>query len=307
MNKNGLVDRIKAISWDQMFAMVKTAFMLALGAVVIAIGFTLFQVPFNLAAGGITGVTIIIRKFVDLPTGVLYLILNIPMMILGYRYLGRWQFLLSTILSVIIFSVTVDFLSYVMPKLLVEYPMTNDMLLSSIYAGLITGIGSGLIYRAGGTVGGTSVISRIIQRKTGIPLSQIYLFVDGSIVLVAAFAFSWDIALHAILVLMIGGMASDFALEGPSVVRTASIITNNPQEMANALMSQLHRGVTIWEVTGGYTGKKRSIIFCTLNRSQIVELKQVVNDVNPDAFVVIGVAQQALGFGFRRLKRKSTQ
>jgi len=295
---------MQLISLDQTFAVIKTILTISLGAIIVAMGFSMFQVPFNLAAGGITGITIIIRKFIDFPTGILYLILNVPMMIIGYWYLGRWQFLMRTILSVLVFSATVDFLSYAMPKILLEYPMTSDMLLGSIYAGLITGIGSGLIYRAGGTVGGTSVISRIIQRKTGIPLSQIYLVVDGSIVLVAAFAFSWDIALHAILVLMISGMASDFALEGPSVVRTASIITNHPQEMAKALMSQLHRGVSIWEITGGYTGKKRAMIFCTLNRAQIFELKQVVSEINPDAFVVIGVAQQAMGIGFRPFKSR---
>jgi uncharacterized membrane-anchored protein YitT (DUF2179 family) len=305
MQKKRIFNTIQSLSLDQVFSVMKTMFTLSLGAVVIAIGFSMFQVPFNLAAGGITGVTIIIRKFIDLPTGVLYLILNVPMMIIGYRYLGRLQFLISTILSVLVFSATVDFLSYAMPKIISEYPMTTDMLLGSIYAGLITGIGSGLIYRAGGTVGGTSVISRIIQRKTGIPLSQIYLIVDGSIVLVAAFVFSWDIALHAILVLMISGVASDFALEGPSVVRTASIITDHPQKMAKALMSQLHRGVSIWEITGGFTGKKRAMIFCTLNRAQIFELKQVISEVNPDAFVVIGVAQQAMGIGFRRFKRRN--
>ena len=106
------------------------------------------------------------------------------------------------------------------------------------------------------------------------------------------------------LVLMIGGIASDFALEGPSVVRTASIITDQPREMADALMGHLHRGATIWEVTGAYTGKQRSMVFCTVNRAQIFELKQVVIDVNPDAFVVIGNAQQALGAGFQHVKRR---
>jgi uncharacterized membrane-anchored protein YitT (DUF2179 family) len=191
-----------------------------------------------------------------------------------------------------------------MPRILANFPMTSDMLLSSIYAGLITGIGSGLIYRAGGTIGGTSVITRIIQRKTGIPLSQLYLIVDGTIILLAVFTFGWEIALHAILVLMIGGIASDFALEGPSVVRTASIVTDQPRELADELMGRLHRGVSIWEITGGYTGQKRSMVFCTVNRAQIFELKQVVSDVNPDAFVVIGNAQQALGTGFQHVKRR---
>lgn len=306
MQKNLIFYDVRSLHLDQILQVMKTTFTLILGAVIVAIGFSLFQVPFNLAAGGITGVTIIVRDFFDLPSGVLYLILNLPLMTIGYRYLGQWQFLIRTILSVLFFSVATDILSYTMPRILANFPMTSDMLLSSIYAGLITGIGSGLIYRAGGTIGGTSVITRIIQRKTGIPLSQLYLIVDGTIILLAVFTFGWEIALHAILVLMIGGIASDFALEGPSVVRTASIVTDQPRELADELMGRLHRGVSIWEITGGYTGQKRSMVFCTVNRAQIFELKQVVSDVNPDAFVVIGNAQQALGTGFQHVKRRKT-
>ncbi|MGD8286847.1 MAG: YitT family protein [Desulfobacterales bacterium] len=304
MQKNLIFYDVRSLHLDQILQVMKTTFTLILGAVIVAIGFSLFQVPFNLAAGGITGVTIIVRDFFDLPSGVLYLILNLPLMTIGYRSLGQWQFLIRTILSVLVFSVATDILSYTMPRILANFPMTSDMLLSSIYAGLITGIGSGLIYRAGGTIGGTSVITRIIQRKTGIPLSQLYLIVDGTIILLAVFTFGWEIALHAILVLMIGGIASDFALEGPSVVRTASIVTDQPRELADELMGRLHRGVSIWEITGGYTGQKRSMVFCTVNRAQIFELKQVVSDVNPDAFVVIGNAQQALGTGFQHVKRR---
>ena len=302
MRKKSFIDIIKPPAVDQIYLIFKAMLALSLGATFVALGFSMFQIPFNLAAGGITGVVIIIRRFIDLPAGVLTLILNIPMVIIGFIYLGRWQFLFRTVFSVVVFSVATDFFAFIMPKILSEYPLTPNMLLGSIYAGLITGIGSGLIYRAGGTIGGTSIISRIVQRKTGIPLSQVYLFVDGAIILVAAFIFSWDIALHAILVLMIAGLASDFALEGPSVVRTASIVTDSPDALVQALMNRLHRGVSLWEITGGYTGKKRSMIFCTLNRAQIFELKQVVSEVNPEAFVVIGVAQQAMGAGFHRFK-----
>lgn len=303
MPKNQIFHVVRSLTLSQILQVMKTTLTISLSTVIVAIGFSLFQVPFNLAAGGITGIAIIVRKFIDLPVGVLYLILNIPMMIMGFRYLGRWQFLIRTIFSVLVFTAATDYLSYTMPKILTDYPMTQDMLLSSIYAGLITGIGSGLVYRAGGAIGGTSIISRIIQRKTGIPLSQVYLIVDGGIILVAVFTFGWDIALHAILVLMIGGMASDFALEGPSVVRTASVVTDHPREMADALMNRLQHGVSIWEITGGYKGKKRAMVFCTLNRAQIFELKQVVSEVNPDAFVVIGVAQQAMGIGFRKRRK----
>ena len=304
MSKNRFFPDGDAVAWDRIYSVAKAGITLGLGAAICAVGFSLFQVPYNLAAGGITGVAIIFRNFIDLPTGALYLVLNVPLLIIGYRFLGRWQFLVRTVTAVIVFSVATDFLYYSMPKILPQFPMTADMLLGAIYAGLISGIGSGLIYRAGGTIGGTSIISRIVQRKTGIPLSQIYLVVDGTIILAAVFVFGWEIALHAILVLMLAGMASDFVLEGPSVVRTATIVTDQGQEMADALMGRLRRGVSIWEITGAFTGKKRFMVFCTVNRAQIFELKEVVGDVNPDAFVVIGNAQQALGAGFQRFRRR---
>ena len=302
MPKMQIFQRVQLPSSEYLLQLLKTTFSISLGAVFVAIGYSLFQLPYNLASGGITGVAIIIRNFIDLPAGAIYLTLNVPLLFVGFRYLGRWQFLIRTIISVLVFSAATDFLSYTMPKVLPSYPMTSDMLLGAIYAGLITGIGSGLIYRSGGTIGGTSIISRIIQRKTGIPLSQLYLTVDGTIILAAVIIFGWEIALHAILVLMIAGMASDFALEGPSVVRTASIVTEHPREIADALRVNLNRSASIWEITGAYTGQKRSMVFCTVNRAQIFDLKQVVSDVNPDAFVVIGNAQQALGAGFQRIK-----
>ena len=135
MQKIRVIHSVRSLHLDHILQVMNTTFTLSLGAVIVAIGFSLFQVPFNLAAGGITGVAIIVRNFIELPTGALFLILNLPLMFIGYRYLGRWQFLIRTILSVLVFSITTDFLSYVMPKVLVNFPMTSNMLLSSIYAG----------------------------------------------------------------------------------------------------------------------------------------------------------------------------
>ena len=290
-------------TWDHLRQMIKNVTVIGAGSVIVALGFSLFQLPFNLAAGGITGLSIIIGQFIPLSAGLLYIVMNIPLMVIGYRQLGGWRFLSRTVFSVIIFSVSTDALTYWMPKVLDVYPLTHDMLLSSIYVGLTTGIGSGIIYRSGGTIGGTSIISRIVQRKTGIPLSQVYLYVDGTIILAAALSFGWEIALHAVLVVLIAGMASDFALEGPSVVRTASIIIDDPHDLTHALMTRLNRGVSLWEITGGYTGQKRFMVFCTVNRSQIGDLKQVVSEIAPQAFMVIGDAYQAVGLGFRPMTK----
>lgn len=280
----------------------KNLIILTVGTIIAALGYSLFQVPYNLAAGGIGGISIIINYFTGWPIGTMVLIMNIPLLILGYFYLGRWTFVFRTMLAVFIFSVATDlFLAY-MPGWLPKSPLTDDVLLSAVYGGLVGGVGGGLVYRAGSTIGGTGIIGRIIQQKTGIPLSQIYLYTDGVIVLTAGAVFGWEIALYALLTLFLGGIASDYTLEGPSSVRTATIITNQGNELSQALMVGLGRGVSQWQITGSYTGQSHAMLTCTIYRPQVNDLKRIVAQVDPKAFVTIGVAHQALGSGFMPLK-----
>jgi uncharacterized membrane-anchored protein YitT (DUF2179 family) len=248
------------------------------------------------------GIAIIINHFTAWPVGLLYLILNIPMLIIGFFYLGGWRFLLSTLFAVVLFSVAADLFSAYLPTLLEVYPITDDMLLSAIYAGLVGGIGFGILYGTGSSPGGTAILGRIVQKRTGIPLSQLYLYIDGITIVVAGLVFGWEIALHAMLTLFLSGIASDFALEGPSMVRSVLIITDNAEELGQALMVGLNHGVSYWRITGGYTGQTRWLLLCTINRSQVSELRQIVAAVDPRAFVTIANAHQALGGGFMRLK-----
>lgn len=272
------------------------------GTIVAALGYSLFQVPFDIAAGGVGGISIIVNHFTGLPIGTMILVMNVPLLILGYFYLGRWPFVIRTVVAVAIFSVATDLFLIYLPGLLGTYPLTDDILLNAIYAGLIGGVGGGLVYHAGSTMGGTGIIGRIIQFKTGIPLSQVYLYTDGVIVLAAGVVFGWEIALYALLTLVLAGMASDYTLEGPSSVRTATIITQQPELMTRALMDGLGRGVSQWQITGGYTGEPRTMLLCTVYRPQINDLKRIVAQVDSTAFVTVGVAHQALGAGFAPLK-----
>jgi uncharacterized membrane-anchored protein YitT (DUF2179 family) len=272
--------------------------------VLAAFGYSMFQVPYDIAAGGIGGLSIIINHFTGWPVGTLYLIMNIPLLILGYFYLGRWPFVIRTILAVFIFSVVTDVFVAYLPGMLGSYPLTKDILLSAIYSGLVGGIGAGLVYQAGGTIGGTGIIGRIIQQKTGVPLSQIYLYTDGVIVLTAGAVFGWEIALYALLTLFLAGLASDYTLEGPSSVRTATIITNQPDVLSQALIHGLGRGVSQWPIVGGYTGETHAMLICTIYRPQVNDLKQIVGQVDPKAFVTIGIAHQAFGGGFNPLIKR---
>jgi len=269
--------------------------LIALGAMTSALGYAIFQVPFKLAAGGVSGLGIIVNHYTGIPAGMLFLLLNIPLLILGFFQLGRWKFLFSTITAVVTFSFASDFLAYYMPRMMSRYPITDDLLLASIYAGILYGIGMGVIYRAGGSVGGTSVPARILHLKTGFPMSQAFLFTDVTVIVLAGFVFWWELALLAFLTLLLSGIVTDFVTEGVSQVRTAMIITSRPDTVRWGLMKELGRGVTMWQVTGGYTGQERTMVYCTVRRSQVVALKFALQRLDPDAFMVVGVVQQAWG------------
>jgi uncharacterized membrane-anchored protein YitT (DUF2179 family) len=279
------------------------AIFLILGTVLIAFGYVMFQVSFNIVAGGLSGVALIINHFTAWPIGVMYWIMNIPMFILGYIYLGRWPFLIRTIIAVTIFSFLIDSLQVVLPNLIAPYPVTENPLLATIYGGIIGGIGSGLLYRAGATVGGTSIVGRILQVKTGMPLSQTYFFADGAIIILAGFVFGWELALYGLLMMFISGLASDYTLEGPSTTRIATIITNHPQAVSDSLLTELHRGVSYWEITGAYTGQQHYMLTCTVSRPQVSQIRRVIADADPDAFVTISMGHNALGEGFARLRK----
>jgi len=294
---------MRRINWRAIGNAIRQFLLLLIGVLLSAFAYAVFQVPFNIAAGGIGGVAIVINAYTGLSVGTLYALMNIPLLILGFFPLGRWGFLFKTVFAVALFSVAADAISLYMPLYAPQFPLTDDLLLNTIYGGIVGGVGGGLIFRAGATMGGTGILGRVIQMRTGTPLSQVYLWTDGLIVITMGIVFGWEISLYAMLALFLNGLASDYTLEGPSSVRTASVITNRPQEMTAALMAGLGRGVSRWEITGGYTGETRHMIFCTIFPPPVNDLKRIVAQIDGDAFVIIGDAHQALGSGFVPLKR----
>lgn len=295
---------MKRIRWPRIWDELWRLLLILIGAMLAGLGFSLFQAPYNIAAGGVTGIAILINHFTGWPISAMYLVMNAPLFIMGFFFLGRWRFLFSTAIAVLLFSASIGITDQFLPTLLDQWPITDNVLLSAIYAGLVGGIGGGLIYLAGATIGGTAIIGRIIQVKTGLSLSQIYLFVDGTIVLAAGVIFGWEIALYAVLTLLLSGQAADFVLEGPSRARTAMVITTQPEAITKALIAELGRGVSYWEAIGGYTGEVRTIVMCTIYRPQVGDLKRIVANHDPHAFVIIGTTQQALGEGFTELRQR---
>jgi uncharacterized membrane-anchored protein YitT (DUF2179 family) len=269
----------------------KNFFLLTLGAIILAVNINIFLAPSNLAPGGVMGIAVIINAMLGWPLGLTMLIFNIPLVILGFFYLGRYNFLIHTLTVVLIYSFGADLLAGWLPA----SGITDDLLLNAIYGGVLGGIGSGLIYRGNGTSGGTGILARVIQFRTGMPINQIYLFTDGIVVLIAAILFGWEIGLYSLITLFIWGVVVDYVLEGPSVVRTATIITDKPQEIGEAVLNRLRLGVTSWSAQGMFTATKHTLLFCTVSRADVDTLKSTILAVDPDAFVVIGHGHQAVG------------
>lgn len=263
---------------------------LTAGAALAIVTFNLFMAPLQIAPGGVSGLSLVIHSFTGFPEGLIMLVLNIPILILGYFTLGRRHFLLRTAYVVLLYNLGVDIFDRFLPD-----GITEDPLLVSLFGGVVGGISSGLLFRGGGTAAGTSVISRVVQLRTGLPVSQLYLFIDGGIILLEALVFGWDKALYAIIMLFVWGLVTDYVLEGPSVVRTATIVTDSPKPVATAITNDLGIGVTSWQGKGMYSGAERSILFCTVNRPDVRALQLKVEHIDPNAFIVIGQAHQRQG------------
>ncbi len=267
-----------------------TPFLLA-GALILAVNVDLFLVPQNIAPGGVSGAAIILNHYTGWPIGISMLVMNLPLLAIGFRYLGRFRFLSRTVVVVLIYNLGVDLLAGWLPT----GGITDDLLLNSLYGGLLGGAATGLVYRASGTIGGTGILSRIVQKRTGIPISQVYLLIDGGIILLAGLTFGWEKALYALITLFVWGVAADFILEGPSVVRMAFIVTDKPDPVAGALLTQLGLGVTAWSARGKFSEATHTVLFCTVSRPEVDALRSLVAEVDPDSFLVIGHGQQASG------------
>ncbi len=272
--------------------------LLTTGTLIGAVSVVVFFVPAQIAPAGITGLSVIANSLFNTPIGIVTLVLNVPILYLAYRMLGGWRVLASTVYVVVLYSFAIDFVAPLLPT----EGLSDNQLLNAIFAGVVGGIGGGLVLRAGGTFGGTSTLGRILQIKFGLPLSSTYLYTNITIVIVAGIILGWESALFALVALVMDGMTSDYLLEGPSVIRTVVVITDKPKEVAAAIIAQLGRGVTAWQATGMYTGEARHMLYVVVNRPQVNSLRQVVAVIDEKAFIVVGQGHVAYGEGFRPTK-----
>lgn len=265
--------------------------LITIGSLILAVNLNLFLAPGQIAPGGVSGSAIIINGLFGLPIGMTMLVLNIPLIILGYRILGTYRFLTRTLYAVLLYSLGSDIIKTWTPAA----GITGDLLLNALFGGIVGGIGSGLIFRGEGTTAGSGILSRVLQMRTGIPVSQLYVLIDGVVILIASLVFGWDRGLYALICVFVWGVATDYVLEGPSVVRLVFVVTDSPETVTKAIFEKLQLGVTGWPAEGMYTTEGHTVLFTTVSRPLERVLREAVRAADPSAFVVVGHGHRAVG------------
>ena len=257
--------------------------------------------PISLVTGGFTGVAILVKKLTEafvaggIPLWLTNLALNIPVFLVAWGVKGK-KFIGRTAVATVLLSVWL----YVIP----EIDLVNgDYILASIFGGVLTGIGLGMIFWANATTGGTDMVSALIQMKLKhYSIAQILQVLDGIIVLIGLYVFGLQPTLYAIVAIFIVSKVTDTMLEGMKFSKAAFIITEKYDEVARMIMTELDRGVTGLEARGMYSGDKKCMLYCVVSKKEIVSLKELVTRIDRNAFVIVGDVREVLGEGFIEYK-----
>ena len=286
-NKVSLLRRRKtAMDW------IKKYLVLIIGSLIYSAGLEIFLVPNNIIDGGIVGISIMASYLTGIPFGVYMLVLNLPFLYLGYKQIGK-TFAISTIISIIALSIFSEFLEPV-PQI------TQDYFLAAIFGGIIAGAGVGLVIRQGGSLDGTEITAIILDRKTSFSVGEVVMFFNLFILGAAGFVFGWDNAMYSLVTYFIISKMIDVVLKGLDESYAVMIVSDEYEEIADALMHRLGRGVTYLHGQGAYTGDDKQVLYCVVTRLEVVKLKEIALEKDETAFVTINPVHDIVGGRFKK-------
>ncbi len=262
-----------------------------LGTLLMALSYALFLVPNKLAAGGISGLGIILYHLYEFPVGMTVFLGNVPLFILAWIILG-WRFVAHSLIGTILLPLMLE-LTASLPA------VTDDLLLASVFGGVGVGLGLGLVFRSQGSTGGTAIIAQLINHYTGLSSGESLIGADLAIIIAAGFIFSPEVAMFTVLSLFVSSKVIDFVQEGFSFSKAAMIISANKSDtISQRILEELGRGATFLEGRGAYSGENKDIILCVVSQAQVTRLKYIVREVDPEAFVIVSNVGEVLGEGF---------
>jgi uncharacterized membrane-anchored protein YitT (DUF2179 family) len=266
---------------------IKKYSILLLGSLIAATGLEIFLIPNRIIDGGIVGISIITSFLTNIPLGLFTFLFNIPFLFIGYKQIGK-TFVITSLFSITSFSFFISILHPV-PGL------TYDILLATVFGGIILGAGVGLILRYGGSLDGTEIIAIILCKRAVFSIGQIVLIFNVFIFSCAALVLGWDRALYSMLAYFVAHKAVDIVIDGFDEAKAVMIVTNNGDEIADAINARLGRGVTFLEGRGGYSGDEKTVIYSVVTRLEIAKLRSIINDKDVNAFVTIHDVSDVMG------------
>ncbi|MFJ8235195.1 YitT family protein [Ureibacillus sp. NPDC094379] len=266
-----------------------------IGSAIYSFGFVHFNMQNELGEGGFSGITLILYFTLNLDPALMNLILNIPMFIIGWRQFGRKEFL-YTILG----TVSVSIFLRVFQNYEFELGLQDDLLLASLFAGVFVGIGLGIIFRCGGTTGGVDIIARLAKKYFGWSMGKTMFMFDAIVITLSWITFLDNRSMmYTLVAVYVGARVIDMVQEGAYSAKAALIISNNPQEIADYISEKMERGITVFHGYGHYTKQSKDVLYCIVGRNEIVKLKSIIRQIDPNAFVSIIDVNDVTGEGFR--------
>ncbi|WP_018662199.1 YitT family protein [Heyndrickxia acidiproducens] len=277
---------------NKLAALVKRFFIVSAGAIIMGVALELFLVPNKILDGGITGISIILAHLTGLKLGALIFILNLPFFYIGYKQIGK-TFALTTLYGIAVMSVSTFLLTPVKV-------FTDDLLLCTVFGGMILGIGIGLVIRFGGCLDGTEALAILLNKRLPFSVGEIILFINLFIFTCAGFVFSWKYAMYSVITYFICTKTIDVVVQGLDESKSVWIISDQMNEIGDAIMARLGRGVTYLNGEGAYTGDNKKVIFCVITRLEEAKLKSIVEEFDSSAFIAVGNISEVRGGRFKK-------
>jgi uncharacterized membrane-anchored protein YitT (DUF2179 family) len=269
--------------------------LLLVGTTIMALAYVLFLVPHKVVPGGVTGLAMIGNHLWGLPIGLTSIALNVPLFVLGIKVLGR-VYGLKSVVGMLLSSGLIDLFTYLVPL----EPATDNLMLACIFGGILLGGGLGLVFKTGGSTGGTDIVGQVLSRCSNLTTGSAILVVDFGIIALAGWGYGdVELVLYGLLNLYLQTRAIDLVLEGVSTTRAVLVVSERTDEIARAINEKLRRGATLLSGKGSWTAADRTVILSVMSRKEVAACREVVRRIDPHAFVIITDVYEVLGEGFR--------
>ncbi|MDQ0177207.1 YitT family protein [Bacillus chungangensis] len=276
---------------------VRDIFLIIIGSFIFAIGIHYFAIPNRLSEGGIIGLTVIAYYLFGWSPGIVNFVLNGVLLIIGFKFFNK-RTIVYTIVSIIASSF------FLLMTENIGMDLSSDTLLAALFAGLFVGIGIGLIFRAGGTSGGSAILARLAHQYLGWSIGKGMLIIDIVVVVGSVFIIGQEKAMYTLIAVYVGAKTIDFMVEGIDEKVAVLIMSNAPDEVLKMITTHMSRGLTVLEGRGGYTGSNKEVLYLVINKQEIVQLKHIIHEIDEKAYVTIHSVHELIGKGYKASKTK---